>query len=364
MKRDNIDKIKEITRYQNNRNDLADENSQGINDFFQRIQNRIKDILKDEYNVKDVEKFADYIFSKNHAKEIDMNKLKRIFIDKPYSTNKNAQNNKHLINKISSAIVKKYFNLINQNYFVKINNDFENSTEIPSNSIEGSKVLENLNTQEETGYAKEYSFLEFLKIISEHNNDFIPKNYLNRGKFNYLFISDIIPDSNKILDYLEVKRYFKKGFDILSAIKNEKIAYYFSILGNKLDYGFYSYENDSLYKIGEFMVNNQYLKKLVNFSCLLNIKNIIANIDVNSIVLLNKIKEQFINYIKKEDVEFLDSIRICKRIKNSEIPYTLDYENKHLILFKNWISRHSWWNRVYPLICQENDELLFIIKYK
>lgn len=350
MEREAMIRTKDILNSDTAQNDL-DEKDQSMDYFFQRIQNKVKEILKGEpYNIEHVEKFADYLFSEKHAKEIDMPELKKVFIDKPFHMHKQAYKNFKLINNIAHNIIKKYFNIINQNYFTKVSNSYE--------------LSESLQAQEQAEYAKEYSFLEFLKIISKNDNDFIPKNYLNRGKFNYLFITDIIHNIDGIIDYFEVKRYFKKGFEVISQIKDKKLGFYFSLLGNKCDYGFYDYGKDSVFKIGEFQITNIYIKKLVKFDCLKHFNNIIPNINVNNLVLLNKIKEEFVNYIKKGEVEILDSNRICKKIKISEIPYELSYENKHLIMFKNWIYRHKWYNRVYPIIAQENDELLFILKIK
>jgi hypothetical protein len=265
--------------------------------FFNIIQEEIKKILIS----------SEYKFSLEQAEELNNDMIMENPIEIKKLLDKGGD-----IEKIAREIIEKSLERTINNVDDKKNNKLNNSLI----GDRGLNTMESLMLDE----AGINSFKIFLNIINSENLFFIKRNYLNTGEYFYFFFTEKINSNLEILDKFEEKRSLKKGFDTLSKIKDKKLNFFFGIKESILEYGFLDNDKFVVYKIGSFLINQNYIEnKLPKYKCMINIRNRMKDANLKNIKLLHSVKKDLSELFPNvnSNIKILDEFRIRKTFEKS-----------------------------------------------
>jgi len=210
-----------------------------------------------------------------------------------------------------------------------------------------------------------HSFFTFLQIVSNHDFHFISNDYFTKLYNYHLFFST--ETIKKVEDYLEIFKYkhsLASCAEILSKIKENKLAFFFGIKENNLlRYGFVDLDTKRSYVAGEFQITGGYFRSIAKYKALQFINKSLQNMNVKSLTTLSKIKKDFANFYKSKKikkVQIIDNkvIGYFDRSQFTEEDFNI---NKPSRVFDLWVSKRSWRNLVEYSVDDDSDPVQFII---
>lgn len=211
-----------------------------------------------------------------------------------------------------------------------------------------------------------YGFFMFLFIIDELKNKFIKtRDYMNINDFYYFFTTDIIKNKFDTYDILEQKNSIKKTFETFKEIKKERLSFYFGIIDDNIEYGFFDDVNLKKYKTGEFKTSSTYIKGLKNYKCLKLIQKNISSISIKEIKRLHQVKadvEKFLNDIPST-IKIFDDKTVIKTISKDKIGMTVEEGDRKLHkVFKMWAKNFKWEKYFTTYTDIQDNDILFYVK--
>jgi len=211
----------------------------------------------------------------------------------------------------------------------------------------------------ETFSGKE-GFLVFLKLANKLDNVFLKnKHYLNFKDYILFFFTDRISDNGELEYQLSVLSSLEYGYKVIKEKLDEKLFFYFGVKQNMLVYGFCN-EDQDVYQIGEFEISTKYFRSLTKLNCLSNIHLSLKEINLNSLIFLNKIRPEFKNF-ENGKVDILNDRVIRLEADRNIVPYDDNQLNRHL---DYWLEQQPWQRKVYSYIGQDEDKVKFYLKTK
>lgn len=205
-------------------------------------------------------------------------------------------------------------------------------------------------SNDNTGYK---TFLIYLSVIDKMNNSFI-----NTDKFTF-YKTDHIESNSNLLDLLETKSSLSNLYDIIKNNNNE-FSFYIKI-DTIFEYGIVDYINSKWFKIGEFNIEEKYIKDITKYKCLENIKINIKNLNIKNLKLLNLVKKDLLNlYSDKKSTISLVNNNIIKKIFNKN---EFNYSN-FLQLIDKWTEDKKWNKSINHYIDYEDNDVIFYFKVK
>jgi len=262
------------------------------NEFFQKVQNRMKEIImlpKTEFeNITNIKNSY-----KDNSNITNLDEYIKNMLAQSY---KEQQDLKNLVAKYSELgqVEKCAIKILNQLYTKNnVNNyNIDNENDIDISEIRERKILsfdkfvnENLLTQTTDNkpikidiYGKNTFFL-LLEILDEMNNLFLQKDY-KFNKYKFFFVTDYISIFD-IKEILETKKSLTLAYNTLNNIKTDNVRIYFGLKGDVIEYGFYTPDSLKIYKFGEYQINNRVLNNLPKYHCLFKIKEFLNTFKIN-----------------------------------------------------------------------------------
>jgi hypothetical protein len=223
------------------------------------------------------------------------------------------------------------------------------------------------NSTESLRLDGKHGFFMFLKLIDDLKMHFIKtSHYLNVGKYQYFFTTEAIKHKDIFLGYFRDSLSLKTTCETAIDLESKRISFYFGLKDNNLEYGFQDDMTRDIYKTGTFKVDTKYVRSLKSYKCLALIENILKNSKLNSLILLQKIKQDLKEWYKgKGTILILNEDIIKKSIDKEDIKDELEDVNGLLRMYEKWCEKFKWINKVYYYIDSEDDDkVTFYVKIK
>jgi hypothetical protein len=213
-----------------------------------------------------------------------------------------------------------------------------------------------------------HSFLTFLQIISNHDFHFILNDhYTNLYKYHFFFSTETIKDVEEFVEIFKYKHSLASTYEILLKIKTNKLAFFFGIKDSSLlRYGFVDLDSQRSYVVGEFTATGEYFRSIAKYKALQFINKVVQNVNVKSLSVLSKIKQDFTKfYTKKKStkIRIIDNKIINYFDKRQFTEEELGMNRPYRVL-DQWIAKRSWRNLVEYNVNDEIDPMEFIVIVK
>jgi hypothetical protein len=218
--------------------------------------------------------------------------------------------------------------------------------------------------QAEEQWAGQQAFRIFLQLVNQQDLEFIKKGYLNTGNYYYFFFTAPIPQKEKLLTELELKRSLKKGYQTLQKIQNQKLSFFWGIKGKWLEYGFLANQTEIVYKIGRFMVDKSYLKNMPRFKCMWSVRDRLKEANLTNMKILHQIRQDLSDFwpsVETARIKILDEQRIKKDFPIENFKPADVQENLLSLAARKFAQKHKWNRKVsiYTEIGQEKIHIYF-----
>jgi hypothetical protein len=206
------------------------------------------------------------------------------------------------------------------------------------------------------------SFRNFLYLINKFDLRFLKKSYLNTDKYYYFFYTESIQNNKMLKDELELKESLRASYLTFKQMKKRKISFYFGIIDDTIEYGFYDVSRRVVYKTGKFTIEKKYFNNLPRHKCFKGIRNRLVEADLKNMEKLHSIKEDFKNFMDDGEIKIMDENQIKFQI-NKENLENLDEKElkKELMDFK---SEFEWGKLVTPYVIIGENKVHFYLKLK
>lgn len=213
-----------------------------------------------------------------------------------------------------------------------------------------------------------HSFFMFLQIISNHDYHFILNSFYTRlYNYHFFFSTETIDKIDEYIEIFKFKHSLESSYEILKKIKSNKLAFFFGIKDNSLlRYGFLDLDTQRSYVVGEFRVTDGYFQSIVKYKALQSVNKIIQNLNVKSLSVLAKVKQDFEKFYsskKNIKIRIVDNkvINYFSRDQFTEDDISM---NRLYRALDQWVSKKSWRNSVEFSVDDTVDPVEFIIIVK
>jgi len=219
----------------------------------------------------------------------------------------------------------------------------------------------------ETKLNKKYGFFMFLDAIDHMKNSFVNKDYLNTKNFNIFFKTDNIKDKQKLTDFLEFKMSLNVAYQTFIHIRNLRLSFYFGVRNYFLEYGFLDDKKNTVYKVGEFKINSNFLKTIIDsYKSFVLISKVLSEIKLKDLITLQNIKNdlRYLFDVKFNEIQIRDNDKVIKKIDNIELKNYYKGNDDIRLFFDEWCFNYKWYYTTYNYIDNDNNYTYFIVKIK
>jgi len=209
-------------------------------------------------------------------------------------------------------------------------------------------------------------FFMFLKTLDELKMTFIKTNhYLSIGKYLYFFTTENLKNKDSAIDILDDVISLKVLSKTLEENKDKRLSFYFGVKGYSFEYGLCDDMTSEVYMTGEFVIDNNFLKSLKSYKCLVMIEDILKKSNVRNLILLHEIKNHLKSWYPDKGKPVILSEEVLKKtISRSDIGD--EAYDKVLFRYEQWCEKYKWIDKVFYYLDddEEKKEITFYIKIK
>lgn len=229
-------------------------------------------------------------------------------------------------------------------------------------------MITNFKLFESVELSGKHSFFMFLQIVSNHDYHFIlNEHYTKLYNYHFFFSTETVDKIDEYIEIFKYKKSLESSYEILKKIQSNKLAFFFGIKDNSLlRYGFLDLDTQRSYVVGEFRVTDGYFQSIVKYKALQSVNKIIQNLNVKSLSVLAKVKQDFEKFYsskKNIKIRIVDNkvINYFSRDQFTEDDISM---NRLYRALDQWVSKKSWRNNVEFSVDDTVDPVEFIIIVK